>query len=238
MKCIVRSLKEFKALENIYGTDLAEKFVHDYSVVVRKVGPNDEYYYPTPKEVKDWLTNDKQKVRQNVMKAFEVNPFLTDRAIQSLLSGVIHPLKGKYYVTRGFTNYGSIVEQKAAEELIFKPNVAIVEALADKFPSVISLSRSERKAYTVEVVIKPLADRIKTTEEQDEEEVNDFNENFAADPETQKKEKAKEIAVRLGDKFAKAFGVPYTMISAAEATRVGSASKTSTSCITTSSSTI
>lgn len=219
MKCIVRSLKEFKALENIYGTDLAEKFVHDYSVVVRKVGPNDEYYYPTPKEVKDWLTNDKQKVRQNVMKAFEVNPFLTDKAIQSLLSGVIHPLKGKYYVTRGFTNYGSVVEQKAAEELIFKPNVAIVEALADKFPNVISLRRSDRNAYTVEVVIEPLVDRLKTTDEQDEEEVIDFNENFATDPETQKKEKAKEIAVRLGDKFAKAFGIPYTMISAAEATR-------------------
>lgn len=219
MKCIVRSLKEFKTLENIYGTDLAEKFVHDYSVVMRKIGPNDEYYYPTPTEVKDWLTNDKQKISQNVMKAFAVNPFLTERAIQSMLAGVIHPLKGKYYVTRGFTNYGSIVEQKAAEELIFKPNVAIVEALAKEYPSIITVNKSDRNAYTVEVVIQPIMDRLKTTEQQDEEEVINFNENFSTDPETQKKEKAKEIATRLADKFSKAFGVPYTMISAAEATR-------------------
>lgn len=220
MKCIVRSLKEFKTLENIYGTALAEKFVHDYSVAVRKIGPNDEYYYPTPKEVKDWLTNDKQKIGKNVMNAFAVNPFLTEKAIQSLLAGVIHPLKGRYFVTRGFTNFGSIVEQKSAEEMIFKPNLAIVEALAKEFPNVITLRRSDKNAYTVEVVIEPLMDRIKTTEQQDEKEVIDYNETFAADTETLKKERAKEIAVRLGDKLSKAFGIPYTMISAAEATRV------------------
>ena len=220
MKCIVRSLKEFKALENVYGTELAEKFVHDYSVAVRKIGPNDEYYYPTVTEVKDWLTNSKQKIGQNVMNAFAVNPFLTERAIQSMLTGVIHSLKGKYYVTRGFTNYGSIVEQKAAEELIFKPNVAIVEALAKEFPNVLSVRKSDSNAYTVEVVITPLMERMKTTEQLDETEKMESVESYAADPETQKKERAKEIAIRLGDKFSKAFGIPYTMISAAEATRV------------------
>jgi hypothetical protein len=220
MKCIVKSLKEFKALANVYGDQLAEKYIHDYSVLVRKIGPNDEYYYPTAKEVKDWLTNDKQKVRENVIKAFETNPFITERAIKSLLAGVIHPLKGKYYVTRGFTNYGSLLEQKAAEELVFKPNLQIVKDLAAKFPNVITVRESASNAFSVEVTIQPVMERIRTTEALDQQEVNDQYEQFPPTLEVQQKERAKEIAARLGDKFAKAFGIPYTMVSTAEATRV------------------
>lgn len=219
MKCIVKSIPEFKALSNVFGEALAEKYVQDYSVLVRKVGPNDEYYYPTVQEVKDWLTNDKSRIAENARKAFETNPFLTERAIKTLLAGVIHPLKGKYYVTRGFTNYGSITEQKAAEEYVFKPNVNIVRTLAEKFPNILSVNQSNKNAFTVEVAITPLIERAKADEVAEEPLVS-FDDVFTTDPEQQKVDQAQEIATKLGQKFSKAFDVPYTMITAAEAEKI------------------
>ena len=212
MKCIVKSIPEFKALENVFGEALAEKYVQDYSVLVRKIGLNDEYYYPTPQEVKDWLTNDKSKIAENARKAFETNPFLTEKAIKTLLAGVIHPLKGKFYVTRGFTNYGSIVEQKAAEEYVFKPNVNIVKALAEKFPNIISVKQSDKNAFTVEVSITPLVERAQADEVEEEPMVS-YDDVFDTDPEQLKKDQAREIATKLGQKFSKAFKIPYTMVS-------------------------
>ena len=220
MKCIIKSIPEFKALANIYGENLAQKFVHDYSVIVRKMGPNDEYYYPTPAEVKAWLTYDKARIVDNATSAFATNPFLTEKAIKSLLAGVIHPLKGKYYVTRGFTNFGSITEQKAAEELIFKPNLNIVKTLAEKFPSIISLKESEFNAFTTEVTIVPVIDRAVAESDLIEQEQLMFEERFIADPEQQKIDKANEVAIKLGEKFSLAFNIPYTLISSAEAEKV------------------
>ena len=70
MKCIVKSIPEFKALENVFGEALAEKYVQDYSVLVRKIGPNDEYYYPTPQEVKDWV---EENVAPAIADQYKIN---------------------------------------------------------------------------------------------------------------------------------------------------------------------
>ena len=226
MNCILTNTPGFKELANLYGEDLAKKFIIDYSVNVKKVGPNDEYYYPSKTELSNYLTADKNRISDTVVNALKTNPFLTDTAFKSLLKGVVHSLKGNLYVTRGFTNYGSMLEQKAAEELIFKPNVAIVDRLAKEFPNIVTIRKSESNAFTVQVEIKPIVERANAMSPQVLEQPIDFNESFTDNPEQLKKERAQEIAARLGDKFAKAFNIPYTMITAAEAEAVLENTKT------------
>ena len=221
MKCILKNTPEFKKLSNIYGDTLAEKFIRDYSVNVKKISPDQEYYYPTNQEIKDWVSADKSQINDIVSKAIRSNPLITEYALNSLLNGVIHKLKGKTYVTRGFTKYGSILEQKAAEELVFKPNLNIVDSLAQNFPKIIKVKKSATNAFTVEVQITPVTERGKTEiAEKYKENLVDISKLSAFDINYQKQQRAKEIARKLGDKLSAAFNIPYSIITTAEASEI------------------
>jgi len=223
MKCILTNTPEFKALADVYGDALAKKYIIDYSILGRKIGPNDEYYYPTKQELKDFLTAEKIRISEKVTRALAVNPFMTVDAIKSHLAGVVNTFNGVTYVTRGFTNSGSLVESGEAIQNTFIPNLNIIKKLAERFPNIIKLEESASNEYTKVVVITPIVERAKMMEEptqQRAEAVVDFMDRFPMSRETMDADRAQEVAQKLGDKFAKAFGIPYTMVSEAEAKAV------------------
>lgn len=221
MACIVKSLPEFKALERFYGERLAESFVMNYSIKVKKLNPSEDLYYPSIKEVKAWLNTDQVSTGTAITKALELNPYLSENAILSLLKGVVHRLDNKLYITRGFTNYGSLVEQAAATSLIFEPNVRLLKGLEKRFPNIFSIKDVEGSEFTKVVGITPvtsrdMADRV----EERASDVLKFTSNFPYARKTLMKERAFEVADKLGKKLQQAMGVPYESISAIEAQQI------------------
>ena len=221
MGCVVESLKEFKNLEKLYGKDLARSFVINYSISVKKISPDQDYYYPTRQEIKDWLTNKNYSASAIVTRALSINPFLSKEAIKSLLSGVIHTLDNKLYITRGTTNYGSVVETAAARNLIFEPNLALMKNLEERFPNIFKIKDSETNEFTKEVEISSITDR--ETADLIQERATDisaFIENYPSARKTLESERALQIGVRLGEKLQKALGVPYETVNETEAREI------------------
>lgn len=218
MGCVVRSLKEFKNLEEVYGTELAESLVIGYSRSVKKLTADQDYYYPTRQEVKKWLTTTKAKISENVTRAIAVDPFITDKAIKSLLNGVINSYNNKFYVTRGFINSGSLIGRTEALRDIYENNLSIVKKLAERFPNIIQVKESKFNEYTTEVVITPITDRLEANATQDRAaEVATLMTEFPMNRETQEQERAREIAGKLAQKLSQAFKMDYKVVNSAEA---------------------
>lgn len=220
MGCVVRSLKEFKNLANVYGPELAESFVIGYSRSVKKLMPNEDFYYPNLTEVKNWLTESKNQISRNVTRAVEVNPFITEKALLSMLKGVVsrYSVDKKLYVTRGNTNSGSVIYTAEAIRNIYENNLKIVKALESRFPNIIQTEQSNTNTYSTRVTITPIVDRVEGDATQERAaEVMALYTKFPMSKQTQELERAREIAGKLAEKFAKAFNMSYNLITSAEA---------------------
>jgi hypothetical protein len=152
MSCINKADKGYKALANIYGDALAEAFVRSYPG--NKSGENVDFYIPSSAEVKTWLTQQKSNISKNVKRALEINPYMSEDAIKSMLKGVISKYKGTYFVTTGWLFSGSQAVSKETFNTVYKPNLAIMEGLLDKFPDIFTL-RGTKNTNTVVVEITP-----------------------------------------------------------------------------------
>ncbi len=212
-RCIITSLPQFKSLEKVYGTKLAQSFIINYSIDVMKVAEDEEYYYPSRTEIKNWLTATKGKINKNITAALSVNPNLSEHAIKSLLKGVLHQLEGKQYITRGTSNYGSTVETAAAYNLIFKPNLDLVKGLAERFPNIFEIKDRADNLYTKEVIITPINDRDEAYAVEDRAAtIESFITSYPEIRKTLENERILEVADKLAQKLQQSTGVPYEFI--------------------------
>lgn len=215
--CVVKTTPGFKKLAALYGEDLATAITIGYSVSVKKISGDQDLYYPTKAEIKDYYRQNKTKVYNQVVNALSLNPYLSEDAILSLLSGVAARHKGSIYVIKGTHQPGSIVHQKEAEEIIYKPNLSIMEKLQEDFPNIFKVLASSSNETTRVIKITPIAMRDTVTTKERAELLDDFNQRFREEQSIMKDLKTKEIAQKLGEKFSKAFGIENRMISAEEA---------------------
>jgi hypothetical protein len=153
--CVVKTTPGFKKLAALYGEDLATAITIGYSVSVKKISGDQDLYYPTKAEIKDYYRQNKTKVYNQVVKALSLNPYLSEDAILSLLSGVAARHKGAIYVIKGTHKPGSIVHQKEAEEIIYKPNLSIMEKLQEDFPNIFKVLASSSNETTRVIKITP-----------------------------------------------------------------------------------
>lgn len=133
MSCLNKSLPEFKSLSKVYGEALADAFVRNYSQRVKLLS-DDQFYYPSVKEITDYLAKTKSKIVPTVSFALKTNPNLSYEAIKGLLKGVAHMHKGEMYITRGEINTNEPIYNDIQLSTIFKPNLNILTELSNKFP--------------------------------------------------------------------------------------------------------
>lgn len=215
--CVVKTLPEFKKLSLIYGEDLAEALVMEYSVKAMKIKPGEEYYYPTKKELETYFAQDKANLAKRVTSALAVDPYMPIDAILSMLRGVVHRYGDGIFITRGYTNSGSLIHNTEAEKLIFQKNLGIVYTLAKDFPNIFRVYDSNKNANTKIVKINSVTERdaVPTSERADL--LDKFYQDLRSDKYIMEKNKTREIATKLGDKFSKAFGIDNELITAEEA---------------------
>jgi len=219
--CINPNLPEFKSLEKIYGRKLAENLVIGYSKNLANLGISDEYYYPSRKEVSEWLTRDKKQIANNVTLALVRDPEIGTDAISSMMRGVINKYDGEFFVTRGFTSSDVPSQQAIAKNIIFKQNLQIVELLADRFPNIIQVRKTSDPTSVV-VRINPVmsSEEAKLTKERAGDLYSFEKAKYNNDPEAIRTQKSKAIAEALGKKFQKAFGMDYKIISREDASTI------------------
>ena len=225
--CINPNLPEFKALEKVYGRGLAERLVIGYSKNVLKLTPDAEYYYPSKKEVSDWLVKDRKKIVNNVTLAISANPEMGTEAISSLLKGVVNKFGTSYFITRGFTTSDNLAEQTMAKNVIFRQNLQVMELLADRFPNIIQLQKTKDPTSVV-VRINPVMSEAeaKVTKERAGDLYSFMKAQYSLDAEMERSQKSVRIAEALGKKFQKAFGMDYSIISREDAATILENSKT------------
>jgi hypothetical protein len=165
MSCINKSDRGYKVLANIYGDNLAEAFVRAYPI--NKKSNEDNYYIPTATEVKDWLTEQKNDIFKKVRRGLEINPYLSEDGLKSMLKGVISKHNGTYFVTTGWLYGGSSALTAETFNTVFKPNLAIMEKLESTFPDIFSLRRT-KNPNTVIVNINPIVNIQEELEEEDD----------------------------------------------------------------------
>ena len=224
--CINPNVPEFKSLEKLYGKRLTENLILGYNKSVIKV-PSQDLYYPTRKQVAKWLTRNRLTAADNVTYTLAINPELGTAAIGSMLRGIINQKDGTYFVTRGDIKSDSPSQRTAALETVFKPNLELMEQLADRFPNVFQL---EKKANSTDVVVKINPVQSETEAQLTKERAGDlftFNKTMRAyDKDLNRSEKSRMVAEALGLKFQKAFGMDYQIISREDAIEILKDSKT------------
>lgn len=149
--CVNKSLPEYKTIADYYGDDLAEKFVIGYTTNVVK--STTEYYYPTLKEIKHWLTSDKQYRAGYIRRALQVNPNLSKEAILSFLKGIVHMYNGTLYVISGRSNESKLVTRNFIND-IYLPNKKVLSILEREFPDIFKVIPTS-KLYTTVLEITP-----------------------------------------------------------------------------------
>lgn len=215
--CINPNLPEFKKLEKAYGRRLAERLVLGYNKNEVKI-PSDELYYPTRKQINNWLTRDKLKITDNITALLAGNPEVNADVLISMLKGVIHKFEGNYFITRGDVKSDTRSNKTAARELVFPKNLQVMEELNSRFPNIFQL---ERKSGEADVVVK--INPVKTLEEQEltKDRAGDLftfeRVKYSNDPQNARAKKSRIIAEALGKKFQKAFGMDYNIISREDA---------------------
>jgi hypothetical protein len=170
MSCINKADKAYKSLQNVYGDALTEAFVRGYPTNKGR-SEDSTFDIPTRNEVKDWLTEQKKNIPKFIKRAMELNPYMSETAIKSMLKGVITKYEDAYFVTTGWLFSGSSVISGEVLETIYKPNIQVMESLHDMYPDIFTL-RGTKTTNRVLVEItprtKPLIDN--TVEDLEEEE--------------------------------------------------------------------
>ena len=170
MSCINKADKAYKSLQNVYGDTLAEAFVRGYPT---NKGRSEDMTYDIPSrvEVKKWLTDQKENIPKYIKRAMELNPYMSETAIKSMLKGVMGKYDDAYFVTTGWLYGGSVAISTEILETIYKPNLKVMQTLSKMYPDIFTLSDTKTTYKTlVELTprIKPLQDT--TIEEIEEEE--------------------------------------------------------------------
>jgi hypothetical protein len=151
--CVNFNNENFKKLEAIYGTALADSFVRIYSKQAKRL--EGDYYYPTPKEFKNWLISEKKDMFKVVDYSLSVNPSLSKRAILGLLRGIVNTYQGTTFVTKGFTTGGSLVIKEEQLETVFKPNLRVMVDLAAKHPNVFKIKTTKNSTTKIVEINAP-----------------------------------------------------------------------------------
>jgi LysM repeat protein len=215
--CVIKSIPEFKKLAALFGEELATAISINYSTNVKKIKSGEDLYYPTKKEVQEFYRANKDKQYNEVVSALSMNPYMSEDAVLSMLSGVLYKYKGGIFITKGYTTLGSLVHQAEAERLIFKPNVEIMEKLQEDFPNIFKVKATSKNESTRYVQITPINMRDTVATKERAEMLDDFYSRFREEKSIMQEVKANEIAQKLGEKFSKAFGIRNEMITAEEA---------------------
>jgi hypothetical protein len=170
MSCINKADKAYKSLQNVYGDALTEAFVRGYPTNKGR-SEDSTFDIPTRNEVKDWLTEQKKNIPKFIKRAMELNPYMSETAIKSMLKGVITKYEDAYFVTTGWLFSGSSVISTEVLDTIYKPNIQVMESLHEMYPDIFTL-RGTKTTNRVLVEItprtKPLIDN--TVEDLEEEE--------------------------------------------------------------------
>jgi hypothetical protein len=167
MSCINKASREYRALQDIYGDNLAEAFVRGYPLNKGK-SRDMEFDIPNNVQIKAWLTEQKENIPKYMKRAMEHNPYMSETAIKSLLKGVVSKFNDKYFVTTGWLFGGSSVMGAEVFETIYQPNIGVMEKLQEMYPDIFNL-RNTGNDYTTIVEITP--------REQPEQEVNEKDED-------------------------------------------------------------
>lgn len=159
MSCVNKADKGYKSLQSVYGDALAEAFVRGYPTNKGR-SEDSTFDIPTKQEVKDWLTEKKKNIPSFIKRAMELNPYMSETAIKSMLKGVISKYQDAYFVTTGFVNSGLPSISTEALETIYKPNKRVMQMLQEAYPDIFNL-RETRDPNSIIVEITP---RVKSEE--------------------------------------------------------------------------
>jgi hypothetical protein len=146
MACLNKTLPAYKTLVKMYGDALADAFVRGYSQNVKLLGEND-FYYPTVKELTDHLAKTKRNIPDTIAFALETNPNLSEQAIKGLLKGVAHMHKGDFYITSGRGISDDAIITDAQLSSIFRPNFRIITELTERFPEKFNIKNTQKRSY-------------------------------------------------------------------------------------------
>lgn len=146
MACLNKTLPAYKTLTKMYGDALADAFVRGYSQNVKLLGENN-FYYPSVKEMTDYLANTKRNVPDTIAFALKTNPNLSEQAIKGLLKGIAHMYDGNFYITsgRGISDDSIITDMQLSS--VFKLNLRIMKELADRFPEKFNIKDTQKRSY-------------------------------------------------------------------------------------------
>lgn len=153
MSCINKANRAYKALYYVYGDNLAEAFVRGYPTNKGK-SEDMEFYIPNKVEVKAWLTEQKRNIPAYINRALEINPYLSEKGIKSMLKGVVARYDDKYYVASGWLFAGSTAMSSEVLETIYKPNLAVMRKLESMFPDIFTV-KDTSNPYNTLVEINP-----------------------------------------------------------------------------------
>lgn len=162
MSCINKADKAYKSLQNVYGDTLAEAFVRGYPTNKGR-SEDTTFDIPSRTEVKEWLTEQKKNIPKYLKRAMEINPYMSETAIKSMLKGVISKYEDAYFVTTGWLFSGSTVMNAEVLETIYKPNIRIMEAMHELYPDIFTLrgtKTTNRVLVEITPRVKPLADDV------------------------------------------------------------------------------
>lgn len=176
MSCINKASKQYKSLEAIYDDKLAEALVRAYPKNKGRY-ENDEFYIPTKLQIKDWLTAQKKTILTNVKRALEINPYISQEGIKSLLKGVVSSYKGDLYITTGWLFNGSEALKKEAIHNIYEPNLRIMGELMNSYPDIFDV-KDTKNAFVKLVTITP--QEVEEDSIEDDVVVPDINESMNA----------------------------------------------------------
>lgn len=153
MSCINKSLPAYKRLADVYGHTIAEALVRRYT---RNQG-KEEFVYPTLMQVRRWLTDEKSRVVPSVIRAFQLDPYISEQGIRSLLRGVIHinPNDGQIYLSKGTVDM-PLTDRATATGEFAEPNLRIMKVLAQRYPSVFTLIPLGKGKYDYRIKISPV----------------------------------------------------------------------------------
>ena len=225
--CINKSLPEYKKLEKMYGDALAERLVYGYSEKVMKLDITKDLVYPTKTQISDWFKRNRLSLANDITYTLTQNPSLSEDAILSLLKGVLHKYEDKIFITRGYTNKATLAEKIEGKKLVFDINNQLINTLSQRFPNIFKIKETSAKDVVL-VEINPELDpeiakivKERATEVYAFEQAMNYTDQFA-----ERTPKSRMIAVALAEKFKKAFGMNYEIITKDQAIEILADTKT------------
>jgi len=170
MSCINKADKAYKALQSVYGDTLAEAFVRGYPSNKGKT-QDMEYDIPNKRQVKDWLTEEKRNIPRYIRRAMELNPYMSESALKSMLKGVISKRDDAYFITTGNLFSGFMSMNQEIFDTVYTPNLGVMQKLQKEYPDIFTL-KSTRTEHRIVVEINPRVKPLYDNTEEDLEEVD------------------------------------------------------------------